>query len=63
MLYLSTPAKFTVGLGLRMLVDQWEIKWGELFAMSLLSIIPSLILFFTRQKDFIEGVAASGIKG
>jgi len=46
-----------------MLVDQWEIKWGELFAMSLLSIIPSLILFFTRQKDFIEGVAASGIKG
>ncbi len=63
MLYLSTPAKFTVGLGLRMLVDQWEIKWGELFAMSLLSILPSLILFFTRQKDFIEGVAASGIKG
>lgn len=63
MLYLSTPSKFTVGLGLRMLIDQWEIKWGELLAMSMLSIVPALILFFTRQKDFIEGVATTGLKG
>lgn len=63
MLYLSTPAKFTVGLGLRMLIDQWEIRWGELLAMSMLSIVPALILFFTRQKDFIEGVATTGLKG
>ena len=63
MLYISTPAKFTVGLGLRMLIDAWEIKWGELLAMSLVSIIPALILFFTRQKDFVEGVATSGLKG
>lgn len=63
MLYISTPAKFTVGLGLRMLIDAWEIKWGQLLAMSLLSIVPALILFFTRQKDFVEGVATSGLKG
>ncbi len=63
MLYLSTPVKFTVGLGLRMLIDAWEIKWGELLAMSLVSILPALILFFTRQKDFVEGVATSGLKG
>ncbi len=62
-LYISTPAKFTVGLGLRMLIDAWEIKWGELLAMSLLSIVPALILFFARQKDFVEGVATSGLKG
>lgn len=63
MLYISTPYKFTVGLGLRMLIDAWEIKWGELLAMSLISIIPALTLFFTRQKDFVEGVATSGLKG
>lgn len=63
MLYISTPAKFTVGLGLRMLIDAWEIKWGQLLAMSLLSIVPALVLFFTRQKDFVEGVATSGLKG
>lgn len=63
MLYLSTPAKFTVSLGLRMLIDEFEIKWGQLLAMSLLSIVPALILFFTRQKDFVEGVATTGMKG
>lgn len=63
MLYLSTPSKFTVGLGLRMLIDAWDIRWGELLAMSMLSIVPALILFFTRQKDFVEGVATSGLKG
>lgn len=62
-LYISTPAKYTVGLGLRMLIDAWEIQWGKLLAMSLVSIIPALILFFTRQKDFVEGVATSGLKG
>ncbi|MDY2945029.1 MAG: carbohydrate ABC transporter permease [Lachnospiraceae bacterium] len=63
LLYLSTPAKFTVGLGLRMLIDAWDIQWGKLLAMSLLSIIPALILFFTRQKDFVEGISTTGLKG
>lgn len=62
-LYISTPAKFTVGLGLRMLIDAWDIQWGQLLAMSLLSIIPAMILFFTRQKDFVEGVTTGGLKG
>ncbi|MCR4657513.1 MAG: carbohydrate ABC transporter permease [Lachnospiraceae bacterium] len=62
-LYISTPAKFTVGLGLRMLIDAWDIQWGQLLAMSLLSIIPALILFFTRQKDFVEGVTTGSVKG
>ena len=63
MLYLSTPAKFTVGLGLRMLIDAWDIQWGQLLAMSLLSILPALILFFSRQKDFVEGVTTGAVKG
>lgn len=62
-LYISTPAKFTVGLGLRMLIDAWDIQWGQLLAMSLLSIVPAMVLFFTRQKDFVEGVTTGGLKG
>ena len=63
MLYLSTPSKFTVGLGLRMLIDAWDIQWGQLLAMSLLSILPALILVFSRQKDFVEGVTTGAVKG
>lgn len=63
MLYLNSASKYTVSLGLRMFVDQAEIRWGELFAMSLLSIIPALIIFFVNQKEFVEGVATTGLKG
>ncbi|TBL70415.1 carbohydrate ABC transporter permease [Paenibacillus thalictri] len=63
LLYLSSIEKYTVGLGLRMFVDQFEIQWGQLLAMSLLSIVPSVIVFFLAQKHFVEGIATTGIKG
>ena len=31
--------------------------------VALLSIVPSLILFFVNQKEFVEGVATTGLKG
>ncbi|WP_183603238.1 carbohydrate ABC transporter permease [Paenibacillus phyllosphaerae] len=62
-LYLSSIEKYTVGLGLRMFIDQFEIQWGQLLAMSLLSVLPSVIVFFLAQKHFVEGIATTGIKG
>jgi len=63
MLYINSSSKFTVSLGLRMFIDQADIKWGPLLAMSLLSVIPSLVIFFINQKEFVEGVATTGLKG
>ncbi|MCM3626669.1 carbohydrate ABC transporter permease [Paenibacillus glycanilyticus] len=63
MLYLNSVGKFTVGLALRMYVDQFEIQWGRLLAMSLLSVLPSVVLFFFAQKHFVEGIATTGLKG
>jgi ABC-type glycerol-3-phosphate transport system permease component len=62
-LYLSSIDQYTVGLALRMFIDQFEIQWGQLLAMSLLSILPSVILFVAAQKHFVEGIATTGIKG
>ncbi|WP_138751234.1 carbohydrate ABC transporter permease [Paenibacillus sinopodophylli] len=62
-LYLSSVDKFTVGLALRMFIDQFDIQWGQLLAMSLLSIMPSVIIFFLAQKHFVEGIATTGLKG
>ncbi len=62
-LYLSSVDKFTVGLALRMFIDQFDIQWGQLLAMSLLSVIPSAIIFFFAQKHFVEGIATTGLKG
>ncbi|GIP46882.1 L-arabinose transport system permease protein AraQ [compost metagenome] len=62
-LYLSSVDKFTVGLALRGFIDQFEIQWGQLLAMSLLSVFPSALIFLFAQKHFVEGIATTGLKG
>ncbi|RAP77198.1 carbohydrate ABC transporter permease [Paenibacillus montanisoli] len=62
-LYISSIDKFTVGLALRMFIDQFDIQWGQLLAMSFVSIMPSVIIFLFAQKYFVEGIATTGLKG
>lgn len=64
MIYLSSPAKFTVSMALRMFVDATgQSSWGALFAMSILSLLPIFIIFIVFQKYLIEGIASGGVKG
>ncbi|MDR1955691.1 MAG: carbohydrate ABC transporter permease [Treponema sp.] len=64
MLYLNSPGKYTVPMGLRLFLDSSGVSsWGSMFAMSVLSLIPCFILFFSLQKYFVQGVATTGIKG
>lgn len=63
-IYLRTVEKYTVTLALRMFIDQTaRSAYGAMFAMSTISIIPIMILFIFFQKQLIEGVATSGLKG
>ncbi|MDD3415612.1 MAG: carbohydrate ABC transporter permease [Lachnospiraceae bacterium] len=63
-IYLRTAANYTVTLGLRMFVDPTaKSAYGAMFAMSTISIVPILILFIIFQKQLVEGVATSGLKG
>lgn len=64
MLYLNSPAKYTVPMGLRLFLDSsGASSWGPMFAMSALSLIPSFLLFFSLQKYFVQGISTTGIKG
>ncbi|WP_027085166.1 carbohydrate ABC transporter permease [Cohnella panacarvi] len=64
LIYLSDIKKFTVPLGLRLFLDSsGSSNWGAVFAMSVLSIVPSLTIFFLGQKYFTQGIATTGIKG
>ena len=63
-IYLRTNNKYTVTLALRMFVDPTaKSAFGAMFAMSTVSIIPILLLFVFFQKQLIEGIATSGLKG
>ena len=64
LLYLNTADKFIVPLGLRLFVDsEGESAWGSVFAMSVLSLLPVIIVFFIFQRYIVEGIATQGIKG
>ncbi len=64
LLYLNSVDKYTVGLTLRMINDaQSAQEWGQLLAMSLVSILPATVVFMFLQRYFVEGIATTGIKG
>ena len=64
LLYLNMANLFTVPLGLRLFMDSSATSaWGPLFAMSVVSLIPSRLLFFSLQKYFVDGIATTGLKG
>jgi ABC-type glycerol-3-phosphate transport system permease component len=63
LIYLNSIGKFTVSLALRMFTDNSaQIPWGQMFAMSILSILPCAIIFASAQKYFVEGIATTGLK-
>jgi len=63
-IYISSVPKYTAALGLRMSIEGTaNINWANVLAMSLISIIPSSIVYLCLQKYFVEGIATSGLKG
>lgn len=64
LIYINSVSKFPLALGLRLTIDiSAQVDWNQILAMSVVSIIPPVILFFTAQKYFVEGLATSGLKG
>ena len=64
LIYISSVKKYPLSLALRMTLDLGSAAaWNEIFAMSVLSILPPVLLFFAGQKYFIQGISTSGLKG
>lgn len=63
MIYLKTESKKTLQIGLRMFISQYSSEYGLIMAASVLSLIPVLVVFLSLQKYFVEGIAATGVKG
>ena len=64
LLYVNTPARYPASIFVKMSMDaDTGFEWNRVLAMSLISIIPSLIVFLLAQDQFIAGIAAGGVKG
>ena len=62
LLYVNDKMSYTLSFGLRTFQMQSGTMWNLMMAASVVVAIPTLILFFTCQKQFIEGVNLTGIK-
>ena len=63
LLYLTDPELYTVPLALRSFVSaEGESAWGQLFAMSVLSLLPIFAVFLYGQRFLIRGIATTGLK-
>lgn len=63
LIYLKTKELKTIQLGIRMFISQYGADYAWIMAASVCSLIPVVIVFLSCQRFFVEGVAASGIKG
>jgi len=64
LIYINSIARYPLALALRMSIDAESlIQWNKVLAMSFVSIIPVVVIFFLMQKYVVEGIATSGMKG
>jgi multiple sugar transport system permease protein len=54
---------FTIPIALTFFRTEFQTNWPPLMAMVVLATIPILVLYVFFQRYFVEGIAASGVKG
>lgn len=64
LIYLSDTRLYTVALGLRLFLDsQGDSAWGQMFAMTTLSLLSVFVIFLVFQRLLVEGIATTGMRG
>ncbi len=63
LLVLSDRNKFTLPIGLTSLMSPYGNHYTLLISGAVMSVIPIIVLFFSAQKFFIEGMSTGSVKG
>ncbi len=64
LIYLNSLKKFPVSLALRLFVtNEGGTDWGPIFAMTLVAMFPLILIFLICQKNLVQGISTTGLKG
>ena len=63
MLYLQSSVKYNLQVALKNFASVYGDNQNAVMAATMMALLPTLVIYFIAQDFFIEGIAASGIKG
>jgi multiple sugar transport system permease protein len=63
LILLRDRSQWTLPLGLSQFQDLYQTQWAPLMAVVVMATLPILFLYIFFQRYFVEGIAASGVKG
>lgn len=63
LIYLRSPDLWTIQIGLKTFISQYNAEHALIMAGSVLSVLPIAVIFLLGQRYFVEGVASTGVKG
>lgn len=61
-IYITKPKMLTLSLGLQQFMNEYSVDWAKLMAAAVMFVIPVIIFFAIFQKNFVQGIATSGLK-
>lgn len=63
LIYLRSPDLWTIQIGLKTFISQYNAEHALIMTGSVLSVLPIAVIFLLGQRYFVEGVATTGLKG
>lgn len=63
LIYLDDNSKFPLSIGLYAFQTKHATEWNQMMAAALVVTLPLMIIFFLAQRQFIEGITITGMKG
>jgi multiple sugar transport system permease protein len=62
LLYINDPEQYTLSIGLYSFFSEHGVAWGALMAAATLMSLPLIAVFLIGQRQFVQGIAVTGIK-
>ena len=53
----------TLPIGIALFQSEHLTEWGQVFAASLVALVPVMIIFILFQRHFVQGISTTGLKG
>lgn len=63
LIYLRDRELWTIQIGLKSFIGQYNAEYALIMTGSVLSVLPIAIIFLLGQRYFVEGIATTGVKG